>query len=194
MQCDESVLWKVILNEINKGSAPFRLLFQLTFCLSLSSCFLFLSFISSKTEDWGYLNEDGELGLAYQGLKQVARSNTLFFSTLLLLLSPPFSFPSCFFLLLCCCHVVLDRALCPLWEQLGAGFPNCRNWDLPVIFRGVMVPAGCCWWWLLSLMPELDPVRIMWHQWEIGWWRSWEAGISKKTKKPLLFYFFFPLH
>uniref|UniRef100_A0A8C6JM22 Uncharacterized protein n=1 Tax=Melopsittacus undulatus TaxID=13146 RepID=A0A8C6JM22_MELUD len=25
------------------------------------------------TEDWGYLNEDGELGLAYQGLKQVAR-------------------------------------------------------------------------------------------------------------------------
>ena len=36
---------------------------------------LFLSFVSSKTEDWGYLNEDGELGLAYQGLKQVARSN-----------------------------------------------------------------------------------------------------------------------
>ncbi|XP_034629934.1 unconventional myosin-Vb [Trachemys scripta elegans] len=32
-----------------------------------------LPFISSKTEDWGYLNEDGELGLAYQGLKQVAR-------------------------------------------------------------------------------------------------------------------------
>ncbi|XP_028342797.2 unconventional myosin-Vb-like, partial [Physeter macrocephalus] len=30
---------------------------------------------NSKTEDWGYLNEDGELGLAYQGLKQVARSN-----------------------------------------------------------------------------------------------------------------------
>uniref|UniRef100_A0A8C4V0Q2 Myosin VB n=1 Tax=Falco tinnunculus TaxID=100819 RepID=A0A8C4V0Q2_FALTI len=27
----------------------------------------------SKAEDWGYLNEDGELGLAYQGLKQVAR-------------------------------------------------------------------------------------------------------------------------
>ncbi|XP_040436410.1 unconventional myosin-Vb isoform X1 [Falco naumanni] len=26
-----------------------------------------------KAEDWGYLNEDGELGLAYQGLKQVAR-------------------------------------------------------------------------------------------------------------------------
>ncbi|XP_031750785.1 unconventional myosin-Vb isoform X2 [Xenopus tropicalis] len=26
-----------------------------------------------KTQDWGYLNEDGELGLAYQGLKQVAR-------------------------------------------------------------------------------------------------------------------------
>uniref|UniRef100_A0A673NHI7 Unconventional myosin-Vb-like n=1 Tax=Sinocyclocheilus rhinocerous TaxID=307959 RepID=A0A673NHI7_9TELE len=25
------------------------------------------------TQDWGYLNEDGELGLAYQGLKQVAR-------------------------------------------------------------------------------------------------------------------------
>uniref|UniRef100_A0A2K6EU53 Unconventional myosin-Vb n=1 Tax=Propithecus coquereli TaxID=379532 RepID=A0A2K6EU53_PROCO len=28
---------------------------------------------NSKTQDWGYLNEDGELGLAYQGLKQVAR-------------------------------------------------------------------------------------------------------------------------
>uniref|UniRef100_A0A493TGP4 Myosin VB n=1 Tax=Anas platyrhynchos platyrhynchos TaxID=8840 RepID=A0A493TGP4_ANAPP len=27
----------------------------------------------NTTEDWGYLNEDGELGLAYQGLKQVAR-------------------------------------------------------------------------------------------------------------------------
>uniref|UniRef100_A0A674CQG9 Myosin VB n=1 Tax=Salmo trutta TaxID=8032 RepID=A0A674CQG9_SALTR len=27
----------------------------------------------SKASDWGYLNEDGELGLAYQGLKQVAR-------------------------------------------------------------------------------------------------------------------------
>uniref|UniRef100_A0A674GLV6 Myosin VB n=1 Tax=Taeniopygia guttata TaxID=59729 RepID=A0A674GLV6_TAEGU len=26
-----------------------------------------------KNMDWGYLNEDGELGLAYQGLKQVAR-------------------------------------------------------------------------------------------------------------------------
>uniref|UniRef100_A0A668AJV5 Unconventional myosin-Vb n=1 Tax=Myripristis murdjan TaxID=586833 RepID=A0A668AJV5_9TELE len=26
-----------------------------------------------STQDWGYLNEDGELGLAYQGLKQVAR-------------------------------------------------------------------------------------------------------------------------
>lgn len=114
-------------NEINKGSAPFPLLFQLTFCLSLSSCFFFLSFVSSKTEDWGYLNEDGELGLAYQGLKQVARSNTFFFSSLLLLLSPPVSLPSCFFVLLCCCHVVLDGAHCPLWEQLEVGFPNCRN-------------------------------------------------------------------
>uniref|UniRef100_A0A8C2I113 Myosin VB n=1 Tax=Cyprinus carpio TaxID=7962 RepID=A0A8C2I113_CYPCA len=28
---------------------------------------------TSKAQDWGYLNEDGELGLAYQGLKQVAR-------------------------------------------------------------------------------------------------------------------------
>ncbi|XP_039606325.1 unconventional myosin-Vb isoform X1 [Polypterus senegalus] len=27
----------------------------------------------NKSQDWGYLNEDGELGLAYQGLKQVAR-------------------------------------------------------------------------------------------------------------------------
>lgn len=49
-------------------------------CLPVSflytGCPVFLSFIFSKTEDWGYLNEDGELGLAYQGLKQVARSNT----------------------------------------------------------------------------------------------------------------------
>uniref|UniRef100_A0A663NDE5 Myosin VB n=1 Tax=Athene cunicularia TaxID=194338 RepID=A0A663NDE5_ATHCN len=29
--------------------------------------------VTERTEDWGYLNEDGELGLAYQGLKQVAR-------------------------------------------------------------------------------------------------------------------------
>ncbi|XP_058850980.1 unconventional myosin-Vb isoform X2 [Acipenser ruthenus] len=28
---------------------------------------------NNKAQDWGYLNEDGELGLAYQGLKQVAR-------------------------------------------------------------------------------------------------------------------------
>uniref|UniRef100_A0A674HNA2 Myosin VB n=1 Tax=Taeniopygia guttata TaxID=59729 RepID=A0A674HNA2_TAEGU len=35
--------------------------------------FLFLLPLCCKTEDWGYLNEDGELGLAYQGLKQVAR-------------------------------------------------------------------------------------------------------------------------
>uniref|UniRef100_A0AAY4CN59 Myosin VB n=1 Tax=Denticeps clupeoides TaxID=299321 RepID=A0AAY4CN59_9TELE len=28
---------------------------------------------SKKGQDWGYLNEDGELGLAYHGLKQVAR-------------------------------------------------------------------------------------------------------------------------
>ncbi|KAJ7413449.1 Unconventional myosin-Vb [Pitangus sulphuratus] len=32
-----------------------------------------MSETNRKTEDWGYLNEDGELGLAYQGLKQVAR-------------------------------------------------------------------------------------------------------------------------
>ncbi|XP_049322002.1 unconventional myosin-Vb isoform X8 [Astyanax mexicanus] len=32
-----------------------------------------LSEAKSKSQDWGYLNEDGELGLAYQGLKQVAR-------------------------------------------------------------------------------------------------------------------------
>lgn len=29
---------------------------------------------TSTQQDWCYLNEDGELGLAYQGLKQVARS------------------------------------------------------------------------------------------------------------------------
>uniref|UniRef100_A0A672LRV6 Unconventional myosin-Vb n=1 Tax=Sinocyclocheilus grahami TaxID=75366 RepID=A0A672LRV6_SINGR len=29
--------------------------------------------LKNKAQDWGYLNEDGELGLAYQGLKQVAR-------------------------------------------------------------------------------------------------------------------------
>uniref|UniRef100_A0A671LKC6 Myosin VB n=1 Tax=Sinocyclocheilus anshuiensis TaxID=1608454 RepID=A0A671LKC6_9TELE len=34
----------------------------------LSRHFIHLTFV-----DWGYLNEDGELGLAYQGLKQVAR-------------------------------------------------------------------------------------------------------------------------
>uniref|UniRef100_A0A672LS11 Unconventional myosin-Vb n=1 Tax=Sinocyclocheilus grahami TaxID=75366 RepID=A0A672LS11_SINGR len=34
----------------------------------LSRHFINLTFV-----DWGYLNEDGELGLAYQGLKQVAR-------------------------------------------------------------------------------------------------------------------------
>lgn len=42
-------------------------------------------FLSSKTEDWGYLNEDGELGLAYQALKQVARSNIYTFFLLFLL-------------------------------------------------------------------------------------------------------------
>ncbi|XP_073680092.1 unconventional myosin-Vb [Garra rufa] len=29
--------------------------------------------LKNKAQDWGYLNEDGEFGLAYQGLKQVAR-------------------------------------------------------------------------------------------------------------------------
>ncbi|XP_052393099.1 unconventional myosin-Vb isoform X1 [Carassius gibelio] len=29
--------------------------------------------LKNKAQDWGYLNEDGELGLAFQGLKQVAR-------------------------------------------------------------------------------------------------------------------------
>lgn len=192
MQCNESVLWKLILNEIHKASAPLPLLFQLTFCLSLSSCFLFLSFISSKTEDWGYLNEDGELGLAYQGLKQVARSNTFCFSPLLLLPSPAFSLPSCFFLLLCCCHVVLGRAHCPVWEQLGVGFPNWRNWAPPVIFRGVMVPVGHCWWWLLSLMPELwsskDYVTLM-GNWVVEGLGSWDL---QEDKKPFPFYFFPP--
>ncbi|XP_030623904.1 unconventional myosin-Vb [Chanos chanos] len=32
-----------------------------------------LSESKNKSQDWGYLNEDGELGLAFQGLKQVAR-------------------------------------------------------------------------------------------------------------------------
>uniref|UniRef100_A0A671LJW3 Myosin VB n=1 Tax=Sinocyclocheilus anshuiensis TaxID=1608454 RepID=A0A671LJW3_9TELE len=36
----------------------------------LSRHFIHLTFVA---QDWGYLNEDGELGLAYQGLKQVAR-------------------------------------------------------------------------------------------------------------------------
>lgn len=48
----------------------------LLFCFFLPlllclSAFCYLD--ASKTQDWGYLNEDGELGLAYQGLKQVAR-------------------------------------------------------------------------------------------------------------------------
>lgn len=39
-------------------------LFPLTLPLQLDT---------STQPDWCYLNEDGELGLAYQGLKQVAR-------------------------------------------------------------------------------------------------------------------------
>uniref|UniRef100_A0A8C2I6H8 Myosin VB n=1 Tax=Cyprinus carpio TaxID=7962 RepID=A0A8C2I6H8_CYPCA len=43
-------------------------------CLLRSSVSLALCYSDvSKAQDWGYLNEDGELGLAYQGLKQVAR-------------------------------------------------------------------------------------------------------------------------
>lgn len=44
--------------------------------LLLLLCFhsLFLFHLDTSTQpDWCYLNEDGELGLAYQGLKQVAR-------------------------------------------------------------------------------------------------------------------------
>lgn len=152
---------KIILNEINKGSVPFPLLFQLTFCLSLSSCFLFLSFISSKTEDWGYLNEDGELGLAYQGLKQVARSNTFCFSPALLLPSPPFPLPSRFCPLLCCCPVVLGRAAVlsgSSWRQdfHSAGIETLlqiaeESWlQLPV------AGGGCCHQCL-----SCDPVRVM---------------------------------
>lgn len=40
-------------------------------CFFHSFCFLL---DPSTQQDWCYLNEDGELGLAYQGLKQVARS------------------------------------------------------------------------------------------------------------------------
>lgn len=43
----------------------------LMFCF----CFWFYFLLDTSTQqDWCYLNEDGELGLAYQGLKQVARS------------------------------------------------------------------------------------------------------------------------
>lgn len=46
-------------------------------------CFLFLWLCvlldTSTQQDWCYLNEDGELGLAYQGLKQVARSQFVCF-------------------------------------------------------------------------------------------------------------------
>lgn len=67
----------VLLSRPWLESPPFP---RFSACLALSStldtCVFFLSFISSKTEDWGYLNEDGELGLAYQGLKQVARWST----------------------------------------------------------------------------------------------------------------------
>lgn len=62
-----------ILASITSGSWAFHLPVSLFY----TGHPLFLSFISSQTEDWGYLNEDGELGLAYQGLKQVARSNVL---------------------------------------------------------------------------------------------------------------------
>lgn len=41
------------------------------FPLPLTLCVLL---DTSTQQDWCYLNEDGELGLAYQGLKQVARS------------------------------------------------------------------------------------------------------------------------
>lgn len=167
---------KIILNEINKGSVPFPLLFQLTFCLSLSSCFLVLSFISSKTEDWGYLNEDGELGLAYQGLKQVARSNTFCFSPALLVPSPPFALPSCFSLaLLLPCGPGQGSLSC--LGAAGGGFPHRRDWDPPGICRGAMVPAACCWWWLLSLMPELwsskDYVTAM-TSWVMKGLGSWD--------------------
>jgi hypothetical protein len=54
-----------------------------------------LSFISSQTEDWGYLNEDGELGLAYQGLKQVARSNALMSSCVCFICVPAHIYTPC---------------------------------------------------------------------------------------------------
>lgn len=59
-------------------------LFSLLLCLCLAVLCLL---DTSNQQDWCYLNEDGELGLAYQGLKQVARSsssaflNFLFFYT-----------------------------------------------------------------------------------------------------------------
>uniref|UniRef100_A0A673KVK5 Unconventional myosin-Vb-like n=1 Tax=Sinocyclocheilus rhinocerous TaxID=307959 RepID=A0A673KVK5_9TELE len=37
------------------------------------TCHALLCFTNWPSQDWVYLNEDGELGLAYQGLKQVAR-------------------------------------------------------------------------------------------------------------------------
>lgn len=51
------------------------LLFCFLSCLSAAAPLsLWLCYSdASKAQDWGYLNEDGELGLAYQGLKQVAR-------------------------------------------------------------------------------------------------------------------------
>lgn len=68
LQCN----WGLFIYPISYSWFFFSLLF-------LSTLFPFpLPFLSSKTEDWGYLNEDGELGLAYQGLKQVARSKTVF--------------------------------------------------------------------------------------------------------------------
>ena len=66
------------LGVLEPSLLPFHTLAVVSLLPSLSlytGCPVFLSFISSKAEDWGYLNEDGELGLAYQGLKQVARSN-----------------------------------------------------------------------------------------------------------------------
>uniref|UniRef100_A0A8C7H0E7 Myosin VB n=1 Tax=Oncorhynchus kisutch TaxID=8019 RepID=A0A8C7H0E7_ONCKI len=70
--CGANSSCSVLFSSVNFFSLPPPLSSFL--CLSLS-LFVSLSCLAggSKASDWGYLNEDGELGLAYQGLKQVAR-------------------------------------------------------------------------------------------------------------------------
>lgn len=87
-QNGEGAVWIISLIIYFHLDATFSCVFvRLTFVLLSASLLSFsrpasVSFLShcpldtSNQQDWCYLNEDGELGLAYQGLKQVARSSS----------------------------------------------------------------------------------------------------------------------